>query len=251
MLAKRIIACLDIRDGRTVKGVNFAGLRDAGSPSELAARYCEQEVDEIVVLDVSATLEGRLASRKAIRAIAREANVPVTVGGGIATLDDIEALLNSGADKVAINSAAVEDPSILATSSRVFGRQCIVASIDAKRDGDGWRVRTRSATAGTALNAITWARDASALGAGEILITSIDADGTREGFDLDLTRAVSEVVTVPVVASGGARDADSFADVLSAGGADAALGASVFHFGILTVAEVKARCRERGIPVRA
>jgi cyclase len=251
MLAKRIVACLDVRDGRTVKGTRFQSLRDAGSPEELARAYCAQGVDEIVVLDVSATLEGRSATAAVVRAIARNADVPVTVGGGVASAEDAGALLEAGADKVAINSAAIADPSLIERAAAVYGNQCVVVAIDALREGSGWRVRSRSATEATPLDAVEWARRAASLGAGEILLTSIDADGTRAGFDVTLTRAVSDAVDVPVVASGGARDADSFAEVLTGGRADAALGASVFHFGVLSVGDVKARCRERGILVRS
>jgi cyclase len=251
MLAKRIIVCLDVRDGRTVKGVRFAELREAGSPAEQAARYSAHGADEIVVLDVSATLQGRLASRRTIAEIAASVTVPLTVGGGVGSLSDIDALLCSGADKVAINSAAVRDPSILTEAARMFGRQCVVISIDAQRNGSGWSVFTRSGTQDVTLDAVSWAREASERGAGEVLITSIDADGTQSGFDLDLTREVSEAVDVPVIASGGARDADSFADALIDGKADAALGASVFHYGTVSFAEVKSRCAERGVLVRA
>jgi cyclase len=251
MLAKRIVACLDIRDGRTVKGVRFQGLREAGSPAEQAARYSEEGADEIVVLDVSATLEGRLASRRTIADIAAAVDVPLTVGGGVGSLSDIEALLCSGADKVAINSAAVREPWILSAAERVFGRQCIVVSIDALADGPNWSVRTHGGTNAVKLDALAWAREAASRGAGELLLTSIDADGTQGGFDLGLTARVSEAVDVPVIASGGARDADSFADALTIGKADAALGASVFHFEKLTFAGIKRRCADRGILVRA
>jgi cyclase len=240
MLAKRIVACLDIRDGRTVKGVRFQGLREAGSPAEQAARYSEEGADEIVVLDVSATLEGRLASRRTIADIAAAVDVPLTVGGGVGSLSDIEALLCSGADKVAINSAAVREPWILSAAERVFGRQCIVVSIDALADGPNWSVRTHGGTNAVKLDALAWAREAASRGAGELLLTSIDADGTQ-----------GEAVDVPVIASGGARDADSFADALTIGKADAALGASVFHFEKLTFAGIKRRCADRGILVRA
>lgn len=251
MLAKRIVACLDIRDGQTVKGVRFKALQEAGSPAEQAARYSDAGADEIVVLDVSATIESRLAVRRTVADIAAAVNVPLTVGGGVGSLSDIEALLCSGADKVAINSAAVRRPSLLSEAAEVFGRQCIVVAIDALAEVDGYSVVTRSGTMAEKLDAIAWAREAADRGAGEVLLTSIDADGTRDGFDLRLTRTVSDAVGIPVVASGGARDADSFADALTDGGADAALGASVFHFDRLSFSDVKERCRQRGVLVRS
>ncbi len=249
MLAKRIIACLDVRDGRVVKGKQFAGLRDAGDPVELALRYRDDGVDEIVVLDVSATLESRLANRRTIEAIAATLDVPLTVGGGVRELDDVARLLDAGADKVAINSAALERPQLLDEAAARFGSQCIVISIDARRAGDGYAIATHSATRAQARSPISWAREAVRIGAGEVLLTSIDRDGSRDGFDLELVRSACDAVSVPVVASGGASDARSFADALLAG-ADAALGASIFHNGEATANDVKAVCRDAGLIVR-
>jgi cyclase len=250
VLAKRILACLDVRDGRTVKGRNFAGLRDAGTPELLAHKYCDEGVDELVLLDVSATLEDRRSVSGLVQRVARLCDVPLTVGGGVRTASDVAALLEVGADKVAINSAALADPSLIARCAATFGSQCVVVAVDALRNEHGWEVYAASGTQRARNDAVGWSRRAAELGAGEILLTSIDADGTLSGFDLELTRAISRAVNVPVVASGGARDADSFGDVLTKGGAQAAVGASVFHFGQLSVGNVKARCRERGIAVR-
>ncbi|HTZ56141.1 MAG TPA: imidazole glycerol phosphate synthase subunit HisF [Candidatus Acidoferrum sp.] len=249
MLAKRIIACLDVRDGRVVKGKQFTGLRDAGDPVELALRYRDDGVDEIVVLDVSATLESRLANRRTIEAIAATLDVPLTVGGGVRELDDVARLLNAGADKVAINSAALARPRLLEEAAARFGSQCIVISIDAQRTDDGYAIATHSATRAQARSPISWAREAVGIGAGEVLLTSIDRDGSRSGFDLELVRNACDAVSVPVVASGGASDARSFADALRAG-ADAALGASIFHNGEATANDVKAVCRDAGLTVR-
>ena len=249
MLAKRIIACLDVRDGRVVKGTQFIGLRDAGDPVELALRYRDDGVDELVVLDISATLESRLANRRTIEAIAATLDVPLTVGGGVHELDDVARLLDAGADKVAINSAALARPQLLGEAAARFGSQCIVISIDARRAGDGYAIATHSATRAQARSPISWAREAVRIGAGEVLLTSIDRDGTRNGFDLELVRSACEAVSVPVVASGGASDARSFAEALLAG-ADAALGASIFHNGEATANDVKAVCRDAGLTVR-
>jgi cyclase len=249
VLAKRIIACLDIRGGRVVKGIRFHDLRDAGDPAESARAYCAQGVDELVVLDVSATLEDRVASCAAVERIAREIDVPLTVGGGVRGVDDVERLLMAGADKVAINSAAVANPALLAQAARRFGSQCVVLSLDARRRGSTYDVVTHSASREQRLDAVAWAAVAQELGAGEVLLTSIDRDGTRAGFDLELTQRAAEVLRVPLVASGGASDCASFADVLEAG-ADAALGASIFHFGDASVSDVKRCCAERGIAVR-
>ncbi|HTU70078.1 MAG TPA: imidazole glycerol phosphate synthase subunit HisF [Candidatus Baltobacteraceae bacterium] len=250
MLAKRIIACLDIRDGRVVKGQRFANLREAGDPVERARRYRDDGVDEIVVLDVSATLESRLANLRTIESISTALDVPLTVGGGVRGIGDVARLLDAGADKVAINSAALEQPALLAQAASRFGSQCIVISIDAYRSGERYAIATHSATRPQARDAVTWAREAQEFGAGEVLLTSIDRDGGREGFDLDLVRAVRGNVNVPVVASGGASDAQSFADVLEAG-ADAALGASIFHDDDARPRDVKDVCRARGLEVRA
>jgi imidazole glycerol-phosphate synthase subunit HisF len=249
MPAKRIIACLDVKNGRVVKGVRFKGLRNAGDPASCALEYCRQGIDELVMLDVSATLEGRLASLQTIERIARGIDIPLTVGGGVRNEEDAIRILDAGADKVALNTAAVEKPSILRRLAARYGSQCVVLSIDARRRDGGYEVATRSATQATELNAMHWAQIGSALGAGEILVTAIDRDGTREGFDLALIVDFSRALKVPLIASGGARNADSFADAFTVG-ADAALAASVFHDGVLSVAAVKQRCRERAIEVR-
>ena len=250
MLAKRIIPCLDVKDGRTVKGTNFVGLRDAGDPVELAARYCEEGADELTLLDISATNEHRKTLTDLVRRVASEINIPFTVGGGIGSSTDIGRLLAAGADKVSINTAAVRDPNIISESARNFGSQCIVLSIDAKRSGDGWRVYLNGGRVETDADAIEWAHRGVDLGAGEILLTSINADGTKTGFDLELTRAISTVVPVPVVASGGAGSMQDFADVFVEGKADAALAASVFHFGQISIPELKRFLNARNIEVR-
>jgi imidazoleglycerol phosphate synthase cyclase subunit len=250
MPAKRIIPCLDVRDGRVVKGTRFVGLRDAGDPVERAADYCAQGADEIVVLDVTATLETRLPALALIERIATRIDVPLTVGGGVRSIEDIERLLRAGADKVAVNSAAVDDPGLLARAAQRFGSQSIVIAVDALSDGEGtYRVRTRSATAATALDAVAWSARAVAYGAGEVLLTSIDRDGTLEGYDTALVAAVTRAVDVPVIASGGASDANSLAAVLEAG-ADAALAASIFHEGRASVGDVKRACVQRSLEMR-
>jgi cyclase len=249
MLAKRIIACLDVRDGRVVKGRQFVELRDAGDPVRCALRYRDEGIDEIVVLDVSATLESRLANRRTIEAIAASLDVPLTVGGGVRVIDDVARLLDAGADKVAINSAALDRPELLSDAAARFGSQCVVISIDARRAGDGYAIATHSASRAVERDPVTWAREAAERGAGEVLLTSIDRDGGRAGFDLELVRAVRDAVGIPVVASGGASTPQSFADVLLAG-ADAALGASIFHDGDATGRDVKAACSASGIVVR-
>ena len=249
MLAKRITACLDVCDGRIVKGRRFVQLRDAGDPVQRALAYRDDGIDEIVVLDVSATLESRLANLRTIENIAESLDVPLCAGGGVREIDDVERLLDAGADKVAINSAALERPHLLSEAAARFGSQCIVISIDARRSGDGYAIATRSARRAHAVDPVTWARDAARLGAGEVLLTSIDRDGSREGFDLELVRRVSDAVGVPVIASGGASTPQSFADVLLAG-ADAALGASIFHENDARARDVKAVCRERGVRIR-
>jgi cyclase len=250
MLAKRIIACLDVRNGRVVKGKQFQTLRDAGDPVERAQTYRDDGVDELVVLDVSATLESRLANMRTIEAIATSLDVPLTVGGGVRDLDDVARLLDAGADKVAINSAALAQPSLLEAAAARFGSQCIVLSIDARRGSDGgYTIATHSASRPASLGPIAWARQGERLGAGEVLLTSIDRDGERRGFDLDLIRGVGAAVRVPVVASGGASTPESFVQALLAG-ADAALGASIFHDGDATPRDVKAVCALAGVTVR-
>ncbi|MEZ0306664.1 MAG: imidazole glycerol phosphate synthase subunit HisF [Ramlibacter sp.] len=252
MLAKRIIPCLDVTGGRVVKGVNFVELRDAGDPVEIAARYNEQGADELTFLDITATSDGRDLILPIIEAVASQVFIPLTVGGGVRTVDDVRRLLNAGADKVSFNSAAVADPDVIRAASERYGAQCIVVAIDAKRraDGAGWEVYTHGGRKNTGLDAVDWARRMAAQGAGEILLTSMDRDGTQSGFDLALTRAVSNAVPVPVIASGGVGSLDHLADGVTEGGADAVLAASIFHYGCYTVAQAKARMAERGIPVR-
>jgi imidazole glycerol-phosphate synthase subunit HisF len=250
MLCKRLIACLDTRDGRVVKGTNFIGLRDAGDPAELAARYDAEGIDEVVVLDVSATIEGRRALAATITAVASRLFIPLTVGGGIRSLDDAAALFDAGADKVSVNSAALERPGLIAEIARRYGSQAAIVAIDAKQADGTYQVFGRSGTAATGRTAEAWAREACARGAGEILLTSIDRDGTRSGFDTALTAQISRAVPIPVIASGGAGTRGHFADVFRAGEADAALAASVFHFSEETVTELKRYLRDQGIPVR-
>lgn len=248
MLARRIIACLDVADGRVVKGVSFVNLRDAGDPVELAARYDREGIDELVYLDISATVEGRLALVDLVRRTAEQVFIPLTVGGGIDSVDAASAILRAGADKVSINSAAVRRPALITELANAFGSQAIVVAIDAKSDGDSWRVFTRGGRQPEALEAVEWAAQAESLGAGEILLTSMDRDGQTSGFDCALTAAVRNRVGIPVIASGGAGTAEHFAEVL--GVADAALAASVFHFATLSVREVKDAVAARGLVVR-
>jgi imidazole glycerol-phosphate synthase subunit HisF len=250
-LAKRIVPCLDVHAGRVVKGVNFVNLRDAGDPVEIARGYEEQGADELVFLDITASHEQRDIILDVVRRTAEQVFMPLTVGGGVRTIDDIRNLLNAGADKVSINTAGIQDPQLIAAASGRYGAQCIVCAIDAKCTGPGrWEVFTHGGRKATGLDAIDWARQVAALGAGEILLTSMDRDGTREGFDLALTRAVSDAVPVPVIASGGVGNLQHLADGVTEGGADAVLAASIFHFGEFTVAEAKRAMAGRGIPVR-
>ena len=250
MLAKRIIPCLDVKDGRTVKGTNFVGLRDAGDPVELAARYCAEGADELVLLDITATNERRKTLAQLVREVAGVINIPFTVGGGISEISDIGALLDSGADKVSINTAAVKDPEVIRRAAANFGSQCIVLAIDAKQTADGWRVFLNGGRVATDIDAGEWAKRGVELGAGEILLTSMNADGTKDGFELRLTRDISTTVRVPVIASGGAGNMDDFADVFAIGQADAALAASVFHYGEIPIPALKAFLEMRGIEVR-
>ena len=250
MLAKRIIPCLDVKDGRTVKGTNFVDLKDAGDAVELARIYSKARADELVFLDIAATNENRSTLIELVRRVAREINIPFTVGGGIRTVDDIATLLEAGADKVSINSAALKDPELLSRAAGNFGSQCVVLAIDAKRNGNKWLTYSNGARESTGMDAVEWARHGSELGAGEILLTSIDADGTKEGFDIELTSAVSSVVNVPVIASGGGGTLQDFVDIFQSGGADAALAASVFHFGEIEIPQLKQFIREQGISVR-
>ena len=250
MLAKRIIPCLDVKDGRTVKGTNFVGLRDAGDPVELASRYCVEGADELTLLDISATNESRRTLVQMVRDVAAAVNIPFTVGGGIASVEDIGRLLESGADKVSINSAAFRDPAVIHEAARNFGSQCIVLSVDAKRTESKWRVYLNGGRVETDADAVEWIKRGVDLGAGEILLTSINADGTKAGFDIALTNAVATVVPVPVVASGGAGTMQDFEDIFTAGRADAALAASVFHYGQIEIGELKNFLSTRGVAVR-
>jgi cyclase len=251
MLAKRIIPCLDVKDGRVVKGINFINLRDAGDPVEQARLYDRMGADELVFLDITASPEGRKTTAGMVRQVADQVFLPLTVGGGIRNAEDIRTILLAGADKVSINTAAVEDPSILAMGAERFGSQCIVLAIDARRrKGERWEVYVHGGRTPTSLDALEWAQKGVSSGAGEILLTSMDADGTMQGYDLALTRAVAEAVNVPVIASGGAGKVEHFGEVLTEGKADAALAASLFHDNHLTVGEVKAYLMERGIEVR-
>jgi cyclase len=254
MLAKRIIPCLDVNQGRVVKGTNFLNLRDAGDPVEVASRYEQEGADELVFLDITASHEGRGIILDVVRRTAEVCFMPVTVGGGIRTLDDIRALLNAGADKVSINSAAVKDPDLVERASRRFGSQCIVVNIDPKRvwrDGrEVWEVHINGGRIPTGLEAVAWAREMERRGAGEIVLTSMDADGTKNGYDLPKTRAVVEAVTIPVVASGGAGSPEHLRAALADAGASAALAASIFHYREYTIAEAKAYLAQHGGPVR-
>lgn len=250
MLAKRIIPCLDVKDGRTVKGTNFLGLRDAGDPVELAARYCVEGADELALLDISATNERRKTLAELVRRVAAEINIPFTVGGGITSVDDIGALLDSGADKVSINTAAVKDPELIARAAANFGSQCIVLAIDVKETENGWKVFLNGGRVATEIDAVEWAKRGVELGAGEILLTSMNADGTKSGFEIGLTREISTAVRVPVIASGGAGTVEDFAEVFAVGRADAALAASVFHYREIAIPELKSFLEMRGIEVR-
>ena len=251
MLAKRIIPCLDVRDGRVVKGVNFVNIRDAGDPVELAKFYSDQGADEIVFLDITATSDARNTVVHVVERTAEQVFVPLTVGGGIRTLEDFHKLLRAGADKISVNSAAVKDKTLISRGAERFGSQCVVLAIDARRRPDGtFEVVTAGGRNATGLDAIAWAREGERLGAGEILLTSMEADGTKNGFDLELTRAVTEAVSIPVIASGGCGSLNHFAEVFRETGCDAALAASLFHFGELTVPQVKQYLKEQNIPVR-
>ena len=258
MLAKRIIPCLDVTGGRVVKGVNFLQLRDAGDPVEIAARYNEQGADELTFLDITATSDERDLILHIIEAVAAQVFIPLTVGGGVRTVEDVRRLLNAGADKTSFNSAAIANPEVIDQASGKYGAQCIVVAIDAKRRsggeaqarGPGWDVFSHGGRRNTGLDAVQWAAEMARRGAGEILLTSMDRDGTKAGFDLQLTRAVSDAVDVPVIASGGVGNLEHLADGIQQGGADAVLAASIFHYGEYTVAQAKACMARRGIPVR-
>ena len=251
MLAKRIIPCLDVRDGRVVKGVNFVNIRDAGDPVELAKYYSDQGADEIVFLDITATSDARDTVADVVERTAAQVFVPLTVGGGIRTLGDFRRLLRAGADKISVNSAAVARPELIAEAAERFGSQCVVLAVDARSRGDGtWEVVVAGGRKPTGIDLIEWVKKGEALGAGEILLTSMDADGTKAGFDLAMTKAVTDAVSIPVIASGGCGSLAHFAEVFEKTNCDAALAASLFHFGELTVPQVKDYLRERSIPVR-
>jgi imidazole glycerol-phosphate synthase subunit HisF len=250
VLTKRIIACLDVRDGQVVKGVQFQQLRHAGDPGELARRYNVEGIDEVVVLDITATLEKRQALARTINAVAKEIFLPLTVGGGIRSEEDAAAAIEAGADKVSLNTAALRDPTLITTLARRYGSQAVIVAIDAKRRENGFAVYVRSGTADAARDAVAWAREAEARGAGEILLTSMDRDGTKAGFDCEMTASVSDAVDIPVIASGGAGSFDHFTEVFTRGCADAALAASIFHYAESSVTDLKRHLRDHGIPVR-
>jgi imidazole glycerol-phosphate synthase subunit HisF len=250
MLSKRIIPCLDVKNGRTVKGINFDNLIDAGSPVELALEYYKQGADELVLLDITATIEGRVTFKKVVEDVANAISIPFTVGGGISSINQVEQLLKSGADKVSINSAALKSPELITTLANAFGSQCIVVAIDTKLTGTNWEVVSHSGTKGTIWNPFEWAKETENLGAGEILLTSYSSDGTQKGYAIDLTARISTSLGIPVIASGGAGCKEHFLEVLTKGKADAALAAGVFHFGMLTIREVKQFLNDNGIVVR-
>ncbi len=250
MLAKRIIPCLDVANGRVVKGIHFVDLRDAGDPVELGGRYYREGADELVFLDITATVEERKTVLDWVRRVADSIFIPFTVGGGIASLDQIQELLRAGADKVSVNSAAVKNPQLIRDGALAFGSQCIVLAVDAKRKGEGWEVYVGGGRYPTGLDALEWIKRAEQLGAGEILLTSMDRDGTLKGYDIELLRRVSEMVTIPLIASGGAGDPEHLLAGLQEGKADAVLAASIFHYGQYTIGQVKRYLADRGIPVR-
>ena len=249
-LARRVIPCLDVDNGRVVKGTQFVDLRDAGDPAELAARYNQDLADELVFLDITASHETRPILLDAVRRTADSVFIPLTVGGGIRSLDDMEALLRAGADKVSLNTSALQDPTLITRGAERFGEQCIVVAVDARREGDGWGVYTHGGRHAAGRDAVAWAREATERGAGEILLTSMDRDGTKSGYDIALTRAVAGAVAVPVIASGGAGEPEHLREVLTDGRADAALAASIFHFEAHPVPETKRYLRDAGVPVR-
>jgi len=249
-LCRRIIPCLDVTAGRVVKGVQFENLRDAGDPVELAARYAEAGADEIAFLDITATSDNRETMVDVVRATAKRVFIPLTVGGGIRTTDDMYTMLRAGAEKTSVNSAALARPELIAEGAQRFGNQCIVLAIDARRRGDGWEVYSHGGRKPTGLDAVEWAQRGASLGAGEILLTSMDADGTREGYDLELTRAIADAVDIPVIASGGVGNLQHLLEGLTDGGAYAVLAASIFHFGDYTIAEAKDYLANAGVPVR-
>ena len=252
MFTKRIIPCLDVHNGRVVKGVNFVNLKDAGDPVEIAAAYDKAGADELVFLDITASSDARATVVEMVREVAKKVFIPFTVGGGIRTVDDFKMLLREGADKISVNSAAIMNPELIREAAEKFGRQCVVVAIDAKRreDGSGWNIYKNGGRIDVGIDAVEWAKKVESLGAGEILLTSMDGDGTKAGYDLELTRAISEAVSIPVIASGGAGCLEHFYDALTEGKADAALAASLFHFMELEIKEVKAYLRDKGVSVR-
>jgi len=250
MLAKRIIPCLDVDRGRVVKGVKFLNLRDAGDPVEIAKRYEEEFADELVFLDITASAEGREIMIEVVKKVAEEVFMPFTVGGGIRTVEDMRRLLEAGADKVSVNTSAVKNPEIVREGALRFGSQCIVVAIDARKRGNSWEVYINGGRTPTGIDAIEWARKVQDLGAGEILLTSMDRDGTKEGYDIDLCRSVSDAVSIPVIASGGAGKKEDFFEVFEKGRVDAALAASLFHFREISIGELKEYLKEKGVPVR-
>ena len=252
MLTKRIIPCLDIKDGRVVKGINFVDLKDAGDPVETAKAYNDEGADELVFLDITASSDARDIKADLVRKISENIFIPFTVGGGIRTIDDFKIILREGADKVAVNSAAIMDPDLISRAADKFGSQCVVVAIDAKRrqDGQGWTIYKNGGRIDMGIDAVEWAVKVCELGAGELLVTSMDCDGTKDGYDMELTSTISKLVSVPVIASGGAGKKEHFKDVLLSGGADAALAASLFHYHELSIAELKKYLSENGIPVR-
>ncbi|NLP44835.1 MAG: imidazole glycerol phosphate synthase subunit HisF [Peptococcaceae bacterium] len=251
MLTKRIIPCLDVQDGRVVKGINFLNLRDAGDPVELASYYDQEGADELVLLDISASAEGRATMIEVVEKTAEQIFIPFTVGGGLRNIEDIKNLLRAGADKVSLNTAAIQKPELIEQAAHIFGSQCIVVAIDARKVGEGrWEVYTYGGRTPTGLDALEWACKVERLGAGEILLTSMDRDGTKEGYDNDLNRTISQAVSIPVIASGGVGKLEHLADGLTIGGADAVLAASIFHYGEYKISEVKSYLKSRGIPVR-
>ena len=252
MFTKRIIPCLDVKDGRVVKGVNFVNLKDAGDPVEIASAYDKAGADEVVFLDITASSDGRNTVVDMVRRVAEQVFIPFTVGGGIRTVDDFKALLREGADKISVNSAAIDNPRLLSDAADKFGSQCVVLAIDAKKraDGSGFNIYKHGGRLDCGIDAVEWAIEAERLGAGEILLTSMDCDGTKAGFDLELTKAVSSAVSIPVIASGGAGQMSHFKDALTIGGADAALAASLFHYKELEIMDLKHYLRDEGVPVR-
>jgi cyclase len=250
MLTKRIIPCLDIKNGRTVKGVNFQNLIDAGDPVELASAYSAQGADELTLLDITATLDGRETFVQVVSNVAKAINIPFTVGGGISSAKQVEKLLSAGADKVSVNTSAIINPNLIVELARQFGSQCVVVAIDTKLTDKGWEVVSHAGTKPTGLMAVEWAKRCSDLGAGEILLTSFTSDGTRQGFALDITKEVSEAISIPVIASGGAGNVEHFVDVFTKGKADAALAAGIFHYGLLSIKEIKSELSKRGICIR-